>query len=192
MLGGLRSVVHSGFLRTVTLVPGGYGAEYGRGLGGLVRMASRAPPLEPYQGEIDADVLDASFAAGVGIDGGGGVFAAGRVGYLDSILGSTLSSGARRLFPLSRYRDFQGKLVFPLRDDEKLEVIVLTSSDASSISNNTASPSASARAGPGSILFPPWGQVRARLCGRRSRVVGPLCRLEPDPAPTSRRAWQRG
>jgi len=144
-VGGLRSVVHSGFLRTLTLVPGGYGAEYGRGLGGLVRMASRAPPLEPYQGEIDADVLDASFAAGVGIAGGGGVVVAGRVGYLDSILGSTLSSGARRLFPLSRYRDFQGKLVFPLRDDEKLEVIFLTSSDASSISNNTASPSASAR-----------------------------------------------
>jgi hypothetical protein len=144
-VGGLRSVVHSGFLRTLTLVPGGYGAEYGRGLGGLVRMASRAPPLEPYQGEVAADVLDASFAAGVGIDGGGGVFAAGRVGYLDSILSSTLSSGARRLFPLSRYRDFQGKLVFPLHDDEKLEVIVLTSSDASSISNNTASPAASAK-----------------------------------------------
>ena len=45
-LGGLRSIVHSGFLRTLTLVPGGYGAEYGRGLGGLVRLVSRAPPVE--------------------------------------------------------------------------------------------------------------------------------------------------
>ena len=144
-LGGLRSVVHSGFLRTLTLVPGGYGAEYGRGLGGLVRMASRAPPVERYQGEGDADVLDASFAAGAAIGKGGGALAAGRIGYLDRILSSTLSSGTRRLFPLARYRDFQGKLVFPLRDDEQLNVIFLTSSDASSISSHTASPSSSAR-----------------------------------------------
>ena len=122
-LGGLRSVVHSGFLRTVTLVPGGYGAEYGRGLGGLVRMASRAPPVDPsqsYQGELDVDVLDASFEAGTAFGDGGGVLAAGRVGYLDRILNGALSSDTRRLFPLPRYRDFQGKVVFPLRDDEKV------------------------------------------------------------------------
>jgi hypothetical protein len=141
-LGGLRSIVHSGFLRILTLVPGGYGSEYGRGLGGLVQMVSRAPPVEPYQGEVGADVLDASFAAGVALGNAGGVLAAGRIGYLDRILGSTLSPDTRRLFSLPRYRDFQGKLVVPLRDDEKIELIFLTSSDASSVSNNAASPSA--------------------------------------------------
>jgi hypothetical protein len=140
-LGGLRSVVHSGFLRTLTLVPGGYGAEYGRGLGGLVRMASRGPPVERYQGELDVDILDASFEAGTPIGNGGGVLAAGRVGYLDRILGGTLSSDSRHLFPLPHYRDLQGKLVLPLRDDEKIEVIFLTSSDARAVSNNAASPS---------------------------------------------------
>ena len=146
-LGGLRSVVHSGFLRTVTLVPGGYGAEYGRGLGGLVRLASRAPPVyasQSYQGELDVDVLDASFEAGTAVGNGGGVLAAGRVGYLDRILNGALSSDTRRLFPFPRYRDFQGKVVFALRDDEKVEVIFLTSSDASSIAGNTTTPSSSA------------------------------------------------
>jgi hypothetical protein len=140
-LGGLRSVVHSGFLRTLTLVPGGYGPEYGRGLGGLVQMASRGVPIERYQGEVDVDVLDASFCAGAAMENGAGVLAAGRIGYLDRILSGTLSSDTRRLFPLARYRDFQGKAVFPLRDDEKVEVIFLTSSDASSISGNTTTPS---------------------------------------------------
>jgi hypothetical protein len=143
-LGGLRSVVHSGFLRTLTLVPGGYGPEYGRGLGGLVRMASRGPPVKPYLGEVDADVLDASFAAGVAVGNGGGVLAAGRIGYLDRMLNGALSSDTRRLFPLPRYWDFQGKLVVPLRDDEKVEVIFLTSSDASSIAGNSVTPSSSA------------------------------------------------
>src|SRR5262249_50888364 len=34
--GGFRSVVHSDLVRSVELQPGGYGASYGRGLGGLV------------------------------------------------------------------------------------------------------------------------------------------------------------
>jgi hypothetical protein len=144
-LGALRSVVHSGFIRTLTLLPGGYGAEYGRGLGGLVRMTSRSPPSEGYQGEVNVDALDASFAAGAAIGNGGGVLAAGRIGYLDRILGDALSSDTRRLFPIPRYRDFQGKVVFPLRDNEKIEVLFLTSSDGSSMSSHTASPSSSSQ-----------------------------------------------
>jgi hypothetical protein len=140
-LGGLRSVVHSGFLRALTLVPGGYGPEYGRGLGGLVQMTSRGMPIERYQGEVDVDVLDASFCAGVATENGAGVLAAGRIGYLDRIVNGALSSDTRRLFPLARYRDFQGKAVLPLRDDERVEVIFLTSADASSITGGATTPS---------------------------------------------------
>ncbi len=143
-LGGLRSTVHTGFVSSLALVPGGYGADFGRGLGGLVRVASREPPVESYQGEVDADALDASFATGAAIGNGGGVLAAGRYGYLDRILGGALSSNTRRLFPLPRYRDFQGKVLVPLRDDEKAEVIFLTSSDSSAITGNGTTPSSAA------------------------------------------------
>jgi hypothetical protein len=143
-LGGLRSTVNTGFVRTLSLVPGGYGADFGRGLGGLVRVTSREPPTERYQGEADVDVLDASFAAGVAVGSGGGVLAAGRFGYLDRIMGNVLTADQLRIFPLPRYRDFQGKVVLPLRDSERLEVIFLTSSDSSSLVNNNVSPSASA------------------------------------------------
>jgi hypothetical protein len=141
-LGGLRSVVNSGFVRGLSLVPGGYGAEYGRGLGGLVHVETRAPPIEPYQGEVDADVLDASFEAGAAMGHGGGVLLAGRYGYLDRILNGTLPADTRRLFPLPRYHDFQGKVVLPLRDDEKIELVFLTSADGSAIANGGTSPSA--------------------------------------------------
>ena len=49
--GGLRSTVNSDMVRAVDLAPGGYGAEYGRGLGGLVTVelasaeAGRLPRL---------------------------------------------------------------------------------------------------------------------------------------------------
>jgi len=137
-LGGLRSTVHSSFVRSLTLVPGGYGAAFGRGLGGLVRISSRDPPVKPYAGEVDVDLLDTSFEAGTSFGNGGGAMAAGRVGYLDRIFDSSLSSDTRRLFPLPRYRDFQGKLSLPLRDDEKADILFLTSSDASTITTTTS------------------------------------------------------
>ena len=143
--GGLRSTVNTGFVRSLALVPGGYGADYGRGLGGLVRIATRAPPVERYQGEVDVDVLDASFAGGTALGNRGGVIVAGRFGYLDRILGGALSSDTRRLFPLPRYHDFQGKAVLLLRDDERVEAIFLTSSDTNSITGTAASPSAASQ-----------------------------------------------
>jgi hypothetical protein len=138
-LGGLRSTVHTGFVRTLSLLPGGYGAEFGRGLGGLVRVTSSAPPFEAYQGEVDADVLDASFEAGAALGNGGGVLAAGRFGYLDRVLGDALSADQRRLFPLPRYHDFQAKAVLPLRDDERAEIIFLTSFDSGDVTGSAAS-----------------------------------------------------
>ena len=141
-LGGLRSVVHTWVSCARWLwCLGATAPSMAAAWAAWFSMASREPPVERYQGEVDADVLDASFAAGAAVGNGGGVLAAGRFGYVDRIFDGALSSDTRRLFPLPRYRDFQGKLVFPLRDDERVEMIFLTSSDANSISNNAASPS---------------------------------------------------
>src|SRR5204863_8674955 len=37
-VGGLRSTVNADLVKSIDLSPGAYGAEYGRGLGGLVRV----------------------------------------------------------------------------------------------------------------------------------------------------------
>ncbi len=131
-------------MRSLALVPGGYGAAFGRGLGGLVCITSRDPPVERYAGEVDVEVLDTSFEAGTAFGHEGGVLAAGRVGYLDRILDGVLSSNTRRLFPLPHYYDFQGKLSFPLRDDEEADVLFLTSSDSSALTSASPSPSSAA------------------------------------------------
>jgi hypothetical protein len=98
-LGGLRSTVHTGFVRSLALVPGGYGADHGRGLGGLVRIASREPPVERYQGEADVDILDASFAAGAAVENGGGLLAASAISI---VCWATLFRRIRAGFPPSR------------------------------------------------------------------------------------------
>src|SRR4029077_2704819 len=59
-VGGLRSTVNSDLVRSIDLAPGSYGAEYGRGLGGLVRVETRALTQKGVHGYASADVLDAS------------------------------------------------------------------------------------------------------------------------------------
>ena len=59
-VGGLRSTVNSDLVRSIDLSPGSYGADYGRGLGGLVRIELGALPKEGVHGYVAADVMDAS------------------------------------------------------------------------------------------------------------------------------------
>ena len=58
--GGYRSILPSDFVKSVELVPGGYGPSYGRGLGGLVTVAMRPLDEEGVHGSVGADVIDAS------------------------------------------------------------------------------------------------------------------------------------
>jgi hypothetical protein len=141
---GLRSTVNSALVRSLALIPGGYGAGFGRGLGGLVRIESTAPAFESYRAEANVDVLDASLMASAALGRGAGLIVAGRFGYLDRIFDSALSESTRRIFPLPRYHDFQAKVSIPLRDEEKVDLIVLGSSDASAIANSGVSPSVAA------------------------------------------------
>jgi len=60
---GARSLVHGDLVRSVELMPGGYGASYGRGTGGLVRVDTRDPPQDRIHASAQLDVLDASAAA---------------------------------------------------------------------------------------------------------------------------------
>jgi len=125
-LGGFRSVVGSAMVDSMALLPGGYGAELGRALGGVVNLETRAPPPQGYFGDLDANVLDASFAAGAGF-AGGGVVIGGRSSYLGRITDEAPTDGpwGQSL----RYRDLQAKALFTLRPGEKIELIGLYSSD---------------------------------------------------------------
>ncbi|HNN91554.1 MAG TPA: hypothetical protein PKI03_04770, partial [Pseudomonadota bacterium] len=56
---GLRGALPAALLSSVRLVPAGFGAEYGRALGGLVLLGPRALP-DGWHGELAADLLDVS------------------------------------------------------------------------------------------------------------------------------------
>ena len=62
-VGGWRSTVAPGLVARVALTPGGFGVEWGRALGGLVRVDGAPPPPAGFHGEVGADLLDGSGAA---------------------------------------------------------------------------------------------------------------------------------
>ena len=79
----LRSTVNGDLVRDVTLTPCVYGAEYGRSLGGTVRVDTRDLPTSGVHGYLQADTLDTSGMVSAAVNDRVRVAIAGRYGWLD-------------------------------------------------------------------------------------------------------------
>ncbi len=127
--GGYRSILPSNFVKSVELVPGGYGPAYGRGLGGLVTVALRPLDEPGIHGSVGADVIDASADARAQLSDHVHAALAVRKSYLDSVLSSVTSEDVGSFVPIPRYLDGQARLVVDLAPHETLEVGAFASSD---------------------------------------------------------------
>ncbi len=58
--GGFRSTINSEFVQDLAFRPGGYGADYGRGLGGMVDITTRTPKQDRLHGSVTLDLIDGS------------------------------------------------------------------------------------------------------------------------------------
>lgn len=136
--GGVRSVIHADLVRSVELSPGGYGAQYGRGLGGLVTVQTRAIESEGFHGSAAADLLDASASVRAALTPELRVLVAARRSHLDEALRAATSKDVGELFPTPRYHDGQARIFYDLARDGSIEITGLLSSDA--VSRSVASP----------------------------------------------------
>ncbi|HEY3352452.1 MAG TPA: TonB family protein [Polyangia bacterium] len=59
--GGLRATINSELVQGITFMPGGYGADYGRGLGGVVEVMTRRPRTDGLHGAVQLDLIDGYF-----------------------------------------------------------------------------------------------------------------------------------
>jgi TonB family protein len=126
--GGYRSIVSSDFVQSVELIPGAYGSEFGRGLGGLVTVALRPLEEEGIHGSVAADTIDASASTRAKI-GDWHVAVAARKSYLDSVLSAVTSENVGQFIPIPRYWDGQARIVYDLGPHETVELGGLISSD---------------------------------------------------------------
>jgi TonB family protein len=155
---GVRSTIASDLVRSVELVPGGYGAAYGRGLGGLVLV--KMIPLEDdtFHGSASTDLLDFSASARGGIGERFRAAAGLRYGWLDKLVPLVTHRDVGELFPVPAFFDAQLRVaVFP-SPRTSVELGGLASSDA--IERTVASADPAATSSDRRTLR--WGRVYAR------------------------------
>jgi hypothetical protein len=125
--GGVRSTVNSSFVSNLTLLPGGYDVEHGRGLGGVVELETRDPRSDGFHGYAQADLVDASGLIEGGIGKKFSFGAAFRVSWLEFFLPYFLEQRTR-FEP--KYWDYQLKLHFKLTPHDNLDLFFFGSDDA--------------------------------------------------------------
>lgn len=127
--GGLRSVVATELVDSVELAPGGYGASYGRGLGGLVTVRTRRADDKQFHASAAVDLLDAAATVRTPIANGVNVQLAARRSHLHTAIEPFTNGDAEDFFPIPRYHDAQGRIAFALGAHERVDVTGLLSSD---------------------------------------------------------------
>ncbi len=128
-MGGLRSTINSDLVKSIDLAPGAYGAENGRGLGGLVRVELGQMSTSGVHGYVAADILDTSAEVTAAVTPRLHVSLAGRVSYLDRLMPLVTSSDIGDYFPIPRYDDYQARAALALRKDEDVTATFLASDD---------------------------------------------------------------
>jgi TonB family protein len=128
-VGGFRSTINSDLVRSIDLAPGSYGAEYGRGLGGLVRIDLGPLPKDGVHGYVAADLLDTSALISTALTPKLRLAVEGRISYFDKLLPLVTSQDVGDFVPIPRYDDYGARMTWALRQDEELALTFLASDD---------------------------------------------------------------
>ena len=124
-LGGLVSIVNEDLVGSVDYLPGGYGVEYGRSMGGVINIRTNQDYPERFRAEVSLDLLDGSglVQGRVGKNKRWGLTAAGRRSWLDVFI-TPLAGGAG--FSVKPYWwDYQFKVDDLEKPDGKFTVMLM-------------------------------------------------------------------
>ena len=136
--GGLRSTVNSEMIDALTFVPGGYQADHGLGLGGIVDVDTRRPRTDGLHGYAQMDLLDGSLMLEGPITKTLSFAVAGRRSWIDATL-PLFTTSTFQLSPV--YYDYQARLswrpsgrdvvdLFLFGSDDQLSLLARVKNDA--------------------------------------------------------------
>lgn len=131
--GGLSSVLPTEVLDKIDFYPGNFGAQYGRGMGGIVDVAVRGPKDDgKLHGMAQVDFIDARIVAERSLGKGWSVLVGGRRSYFDLWLGPILAE-TTGVSTAPRYYDYQVMLKKQFGPDHELRFFLFGSDDRVSI-----------------------------------------------------------
>ncbi len=127
--GGLSSVLPTEVLDRIDFYPGNFGAQYGRGMGGIVDVAVRGPKDDgKLHGMAQVDFIDARIVAERSLGKGWSFLVGGRRSYFDLWLGPILEQ-AGGVSTAPRYYDYQVMLKKEFAPDHELRFFLFGSDD---------------------------------------------------------------
>jgi hypothetical protein len=133
-VGSQRSVIGVHAPGSVELVPGAYGADYGRALGGLVLITTRDLPTEGAHGAAEASFADASLLLAGAPTSRFRVGLSGTWSYADHAP-DNFGDPVTTFYGPARYRDFQAKAELALTSQRRLTAMVLGAAEEVQPSN---------------------------------------------------------
>lgn len=139
--GGLRSVINSEFLDSLVFMPGGYGVEYGRGMGGVIQVQTRRPKDNGYHGFVQLDLIDGSILVEGPITKKLSFAVSARRSWIDGVL-SLFQTSDFRLTPV--YYDYQAKLNYRPTPRDEIELFLFGSDDQLKLQTKNPDPATSA------------------------------------------------
>jgi TonB family protein len=128
-VGGVRSVLSPDVASAIELVPGGYGASYGRGLGGLVFVKTKPIEGPGVHGSAGIDLVDASVSTRAELSPNLHVAIAGRRSHLDSAISAVTDRDVGELFPIPRYWDGAVRLGWKPTSKDRVDFAITGSGD---------------------------------------------------------------
>ncbi len=110
--GGGPSVVNAEFLDRIDFYPGGFGARYGRAVGGVVDVVSRKGAADTLHGAVQVDIKDSSLFLEAPLTDSVSLAGAIRRSYIDALLPLVLPKDPQggTLLILPVYFDYQVRL----------------------------------------------------------------------------------
>lgn len=119
------SVIDPGIIENAHVLSGGFNANYGNHMSGVIDITSRQPEGEAVH-ELGVSFVNSFFRSMGGFGSGGSYIIAARRGYLDLLADSVTEEG-EELSP--RYSDAFAKIAYPLSERTDMAAHVLVASD---------------------------------------------------------------
>ncbi len=129
-LGG-PSILNPEFLDTIDLYPGGFPSRFGRNIGGVIDVTSRAPKHDGIHGSADIDLIDSSVYLRAPLGKKVAFAFAARRSYIDALLPFFLPEpdAGEQLVVVPVYWDYQARLDVDLPGVDTLSFMFFGSDD---------------------------------------------------------------
>lgn len=128
--GGIKSVLNSDMLKRIDFLPGGFGAEFGRAIGGVIDVQTLPSTHQRYDGYVETSMLDVGFFVKGPIGDSAGFVAAARRSTLDAWLPYALEGlEGFEMTVAPVYYDYQAKVDWSPTPADRIGVLAFGSSD---------------------------------------------------------------